>query len=126
MAGEKVLVVDDYEDSRELYAEYLRLCGYEVFTAADGEAALRCASERTCDLIVLDLALPKFNGISVLKRLREDASVRTPVIILSASVAETVRREALDAGADRFLTKPCAPDDLESSIRELLTATHSP
>ena len=76
MAGERVLVVDDYEDSRELYGQYLRLRGYDVETAADGDAALRCALRQECDIVVLDLALPKFDGLTVLRLLRSQLSQR--------------------------------------------------
>jgi len=123
MAGARVLVVDDYEDSRELYGEFLRLAGYDVVTAADGDAALRCALRQDCDIIVLDLALPKFDGLAVLRMLRSTARTRSiPVIILSASVGGDVRAQALEAGADRFVTKPCWPDELEGVVRELLAA----
>ena len=123
MAGERVLVVDDHEDSRELYGQYLRLCGYDVETAADGDAALRCALRRECDIVVLDLALPKFDGLTVLRMLRSNARTKAiPVIILSASAGGTVRAQALEAGADRFLTKPCLPEELEGVLRELLAA----
>jgi two-component system, cell cycle response regulator DivK len=123
MARGKILVVDDYADNRELYGEYLRLAGYDVSTAADGDAALRCALHQACDLIVLDLALPKFDGLSVLRLLRGNALTRSlPVIIVSASVGADVREQALQAGADRFLGKPCSPDELETVARELLTA----
>ena len=123
MAGERVLVVDDYEDSRELYGQYLRLRGYDVETAADGDAALRCALRRECDIVVLDLALPKFDGLTVLRLLRSTAQTKAiPVVILSASVGPKVRAQALEAGASRFLTKPCFPDDLERVLREVLAA----
>ena len=121
MARVTVLVVDDYEDTRELYGEYLRLAGYEVLTAADGDAALHCALQHSCDAIVLDLALPKFDGLAVLRLLRSTRKTNAiPVIILSASVGANVRAEALAAGANQFLTKPCSPDELEQALREIL------
>ncbi|TMB11443.1 MAG: response regulator [Chloroflexi bacterium] len=123
MPGERVLVVDDYEDSRELYGQYLRSRGYDVETAPDGDAALRCALRRTCDIVVLDLALPKFDGLYVLRMLRSNARTKAiPVIILSASVGPDVRARALEAGANKFVTKPCAPDELEDVLREVLAA----
>lgn len=123
MARATVLVVDDYEDSRELYAEYLRLAGYEVMTAADGDAALQCALKQTCDAIVLDVALPRLDGLAVLRLLRSSKrTTAVPVIILSASISAEVRLQALAAGANRFLTKPCAPDELEKTLRDFLGA----
>ena len=123
MPDKRVLVVDDYEDNRELYGEYLRIAGYDVETAADGDAALRCALRQKCDIIVLDLALPKFDGLTVLRMLRSTTRTKAiPVIVLSASVGGNVRAQALEAGADRFLTKPCSPDEVERVLRELLAA----
>jgi two-component system cell cycle response regulator DivK len=119
----RILIVDDFEDARELYAEYLRLRGFEMTGAADGQAALHLALPAGYDLIVLDLALPRMDGISVLRALRRNpATARTPIIILSASVGTEAREQTLRAGADLFLEKPCLPDELESAIRELLSA----
>jgi CheY-like chemotaxis protein len=98
MAGERILVVDDYQDTREMYGEYLRFVGYDTTTAADGEAALSCAKSKTCDLIVLDIAMPKLDGLAVLRELRADPVTKEiPVIILSASTGKRVRDEALAA-----------------------------
>ena len=114
----RVLIVDDFEDARELYAEFLRMQGYEVTGAADGPEALHLALPAAYDLIVLDLALPRMDGLAVLRELRRNpATVRTPIIILSASVGQEPREDALEAGADLFLEKPCLPDELEAAIR---------
>lgn len=113
----RILIVDDFDDARELYAEFLRLRGYEVTGAADGPAALHLALPASYDVIILDLALPRMDGISVLRALRADAkTARTPIIILSASVGSEPREETLRAGADLFLEKPCLPDELEAAI----------
>ena len=123
MPTHRVLVVDDYEDSRELYGEYLRFAGYDVATAPDGAAALSCALQQNCDVIVLDLALPKFDGLTILRLLRSNPQTRElPVIVLSASVGEQIRAEAIAAGADLFLSKPCAPEELEAAIRTAIGA----
>ena len=117
----RLLIVDDFEDARELYAEYLRLRGYEVSGAADGPEALHLALPSHYDLIILDLALPRMDGIAVLRTLRAaPGTVRTPIIILSASVGNEPRNESLRAGADLFLEKPCLPDELESAVVKLL------
>jgi two-component system cell cycle response regulator DivK len=123
MPGQRVLVVDDYQDSREAYAEYLRFVGYEVSSAADGNAALDCALAQSCDVIVLDIALPKLDGLSVLRRLR--ANPRTadvPVIIVSAATSAEIRSAADAAGANMFLAKPCPPDEVELAIRAVIGA----
>lgn len=122
MAG-RILIVDDFEDARELYAEFLRLRGFEVSCAADGPAALQLALPPQYDLVVLDLALPRMDGMAVLRALRaHPAAPRTRIIILSASVGTEAREQALAAGADLFLEKPCLPDELETAIVQLLRA----
>lgn len=122
----RILIVDDFEDARELYAEYLRMRGFEVTGAADGQAALHLALPSGYDLIILDLALPRMDGIAVLRELRKSPSTaRTPIIILSASVGTEPREETLRAGADLFLEKPCLPDELEKAIVGLLDARKS-
>ncbi len=119
----RVLVVDDYEDTRELYREYLGYVGYDVSTAADGDAALRCALRQNCDVIVLDLALPKLDGLTVLRMLRSNSHTKdVPVIVLSASANALMRAEALAAGANLFVAKPCSPEELDAAIRGVLTA----
>jgi two-component system cell cycle response regulator DivK len=121
MAGERILIVDDYEDGRLMYCEYLRHIGYDATSAADGNEALRCATTKTCDVIVLDIAMPKLDGLEVLRKLRGNESTKdVPVIILSASVDKRVRDEAASAGADLFLTKPCEPEQLDRAIRQVL------
>ena len=119
----RILIVDDFEDARELYAEYLRMRGFEVSGAADGEAALHLALPASFDLIILDLALPRMDGIAVLREVRRHPqTARTPIIILSASVGDEARDQTLLAGADLFLEKPCLPDELEKAVVTLLEA----
>jgi DNA-binding response OmpR family regulator len=117
----RILIVDDFEDARELYGEFLRLRGFEVSGAADGPEALHLAIPSHYDLIILDLALPRMDGIAVLRALRADPQTeQTPIIILSASVGSEARDETLAAGADLFLEKPCLPDELEAAVVKLL------
>ena len=119
----RILIVDDFDDARDLYAEYMRLRGFEVSSAADGEAALHLALPASIDLIILDLALPRMDGIAVLRELRRHPqTTRTPIIILSASVGDEPRLETLRAGANLFLEKPCLPDELEKAVLGLLEA----
>jgi len=119
----RILVVDDFEDARDLYAEYLRMRGFEVTCAADGEAALHLALPAVYDLVVLDLAMPRMDGIAVLRALRgSPQTAKTPIIILSASVGNEARAQTLGAGADLFLEKPCLPDELEKAVLALLEA----
>jgi len=116
-----ILIVDDYDDSREMYAEMLSFAGYQVVTAKDGEEALERAEKEHFDLIVLDLALPKVDGITVIRSLRtRPATKDVPIITLSASVGQNAHQAVRAAGGDLALDKPCLPDDLEARIRTFL------
>jgi DNA-binding response OmpR family regulator len=116
-----ILIVDDYADSREMYAEMLSFAGYLVVTAKDGEEALERADKEHFDLIVLDLALPKVDGIAVIRSLRSRPATReVPIITLSASVGQNAHQAVRAAGGDLSLDKPCLPDDLEARIRGFL------
>src|ERR1043165_4280567 len=99
-----VLVVDDERQIAEIARDYLRHAGYAVITAADGASALAMARAQRPDLIVLDLALPRVDGLDVAKTLRRDSNV--PIIMLTARVEEADRLRGLDLGADDYITKP--------------------
>jgi len=116
-----VLVVDDAPDTREMYGSYLGYRGYGVLTAPDGDAAVQTALAQRPDVIVMDLAMPRLNGISAVHRLKQDARTRNiPVIILTGYAFRAIQQGALEAGADVFLTKPCLPEDLERYVQRLL------
>src|SRR5689334_2837984 len=120
-----ILVVEDYPDAREMYEQMFSFAGHRVVTASNGEEALDRASNERPDVIVMDIGLPKVNGLTVIRILRSRPETKTtPIIALSATIGEHMRKAALDAGADVFCAKPCAPDDLEREIRTLL-ASHS-
>lgn len=122
VAVTRVLVVDDNEDSRDIYSETLSLAGHRVVAAADGEEALAYALRVRFDLIILDLCLPKVDGIGVIKAVRSSPAARsTPIITVSAG-DDLMHREALAAGADLALKKPCLPDELEEAVRTFLGA----
>lgn len=117
-----VLVVDDAPDMREIYGSYLGHHGFGVFTAPDGHEAVELALAHRPDVIVMDLAMPRLNGITAVHRLKQDARTRRiPVIILTGYAFRAIQQGALEAGADVFLTKPCLPEDLEQHVRALLT-----
>ena len=118
----RILVVDDNEDSRAIYSEILSLAGHGVVTAADGEEAIAYALRIPFDLIILDLCLPKVDGIRVIKEVRSSPVAReTPIVTVSAG-DELMHREALAAGADLALRKPCLPDELREAVRTFLNA----
>jgi len=124
MARQRILVVDDEEDIRELVSHSLRREGYEVFTAADGESALARVRERP-DLVVLDLMLPGIDGLEVCRRLRgDDATKSIPVIMLTAKVEESDVILGLGVGADDYVTKPFSPRILLARVRAVLRRGH--
>jgi two-component system KDP operon response regulator KdpE len=110
-----VLVVDDEPHLRRTLSINLRARDYEVETAADGRSALQVLGERIPDVIVLDLGLPDLDGVDVLRRVREVSTV--PVVVLSARHDSDDKVEALDAGADDYVTKPFGMDELLARIR---------
>ena len=114
----RVLVVEDDEDIAQVLQRSLRMEGYEVRLAADGEAALDEAATFHPDLVVLDLGLPKLDGIEVAKRLRAGDDV--PILMLTARDAVESRVEGLDTGADDYLVKPFERQELLARLRALL------
>lgn len=119
--GPLVLIVDDAAQTRELYAEYLTFRGLGVVGAPDAETGLVLAQTLRPDVIVMDLAMPRLNGIVATQRLKHDPRTRRiPVIVLTGYAFRAIEQGVLEAGAAVFLTKPCLPEDLELRIRELL------
>jgi len=115
-----VLIADDTSDTRDLYSLCLTHQGFKVLTAQDGHAAIEMAREHQPDVIVLDLAMPRLDGIATTGRLKRDARTRrTPVIILTAHHDKPNQQRAMEAGAALFLTKPCLPDELVQHIQRL-------
>src|SRR3954470_15601610 len=109
----RALVVDDYDDAREMYAEYLAYKGFEVVQAQNGLQAVALAESLLPDLIVLDLALPDIDGIEVTRRLKIlPATASIPIVMLTANAQATMLAEARKAGCAAVLLKPCTPDEL--------------
>lgn len=116
-----VLVVDDEPDSRLLAQMILRSNGYEVAEAPGGEPALELIEERMPDLLLLDIRMPRVDGWSVLEQLRRDHPTDRPkVIVLSAHSEGKVAGRITKAGAEAFLTKPVAWDELLTTVAEVL------
>jgi DNA-binding response OmpR family regulator len=114
----RVLVVEDDEEIAQVLQRSLRMEGYEVRTSADGEAALTDADAFSPDLVILDLGLPKLDGIDVARTLRADGDV--PILMLTARDAVDARVAGLDAGADDYLVKPFERQELLARLRALL------
>ena len=113
-----MLVVEDDEEIAQVLQRSLRLDGYEVRLAADGEAALDAAAAYRPDLVILDLGLPRLDGMEVARRLR--AADDVPILMLTARDALEARVEGLDAGADDYLIKPFERQELLARLRALL------
>jgi DNA-binding response OmpR family regulator len=114
----RVLIVEDDDDIAQVLQRSLRLEGYETRIAGDGEAALGAAADFVPDLVVLDLGLPKLDGMDVARRLR--AADDVPILMLTARDALESRVAGLDAGADDYLVKPFERQELLARLRALL------
>lgn len=114
----KVLVVDDEATIRRILETRLKLSGYEVDTAIDGEEAIEKFNTYHPDVVILDIMLPKVDGFVVCKEIRSYSEV--PVIILSAVADVQDRIKGLELGADDYITKPFSPNELEARIRAVL------
>lgn len=114
-----VLIVDDEPQVRDIVATYLERDGFMVRTAQDGEEALAAIRAKRPDALVLDLMLPKINGLQVLQTLRDDGD-DVPVIVLSARGKENERVAGLELGADDYLAKPASPREIAARVRAVL------
>jgi CheY-like chemotaxis protein len=115
-----VLIVDDVTDNREGYAQYLQFRGFRTAEAETGQDALTEANRCRPDVILLDMRLPVIDGLEVTRRLRAGGFAETPIIAVSASVAESDIAAALDSGCDAFLAKPCLPEAVVDEINRQL------
>jgi CheY-like chemotaxis protein len=107
-----ILVADDDADVRELVGFRLEHAGHEVIVAADGEEAVALALERRPDLCVVDVMMPKLDGLEVTERLRATPELAdTPILLLTASVHDSAVQRGMDAGADDYIAKPFRSDD---------------
>ena len=117
-AEQTVLVVDDDANVVELTRLYLERDGYRVVSASDGAQGLALAREAQPSLVVLDVMLPRVNGLDVCRTLRQESAV--PIIMLTARVEENDRLAGLDLGADDYVTKPFSPRELAARVRAVL------
>ena len=130
MSGEPsaplVLVVDDVDHGREIFAEYLEYRGFRVATADDGLEAIEKAFELRPDVILMDLSLPGIDGWEATRRLKADDRTRdTPIIALTAHALASAHEKAREVGCNAVVTKPCLPKDLEQEVRRQLEARTS-
>jgi two-component system, OmpR family, KDP operon response regulator KdpE len=117
-SGATVLVIEDDDEQRAVLVRALRARGYRPTEAVDGRSGLERWAARRPDIVLLDLGLPDVEGIRIVRHIRSEAA--TPIVILSARYDERQKVEALDAGADDYLTKPFGVDELNARLRVAL------
>src|SRR3989338_3703488 len=117
----KILVVDDEKDLSALVSLHMKMAGFEVLTANNGEKALDLSREEKPDLIILDLMLPKIDGWQVCEQLRQNAATKDiPVIMLTARTQIEDKLKGFEAGADDYVTKPFSPRELVARVKRVL------
>jgi two-component system, cell cycle response regulator DivK len=122
-----VLVVEDYQDAREMYAAYLQFSGYRVAEATNGLEAIERTLELMPDIILMDLALPKMDGWEATRRLKsDDRTKHIPIVALTGHALAGHAEGARQAGCDSFVTKPCLPDALVAEIKRMLAEPRPP
>ncbi len=117
----KILIAEDERDIRDLVAFTLRFAGYEVFTAANGEEAVELAPNVNPDLILMDVRMPRMTGYEACRIMKLNPVLKDiPIVFLSAKGQENEIQQGLDAGAEEYLLKPFAPDQLTSHVKTIL------
>ena len=118
-----VLIVDDFDDNREMYGEYLEHLGFRILEAKDGESAIAMARTHLPAVIVMDLSLPVVDGWEATRVLKSDPRTRgISIIVLTGHAEPASRARANKAGCDAFMTKPCLPAEVAAQVRKCLDA----
>lgn len=123
MTGEpkRILVIDDQEDERAIQTAMLGHLGYRVSAASDGETGLRLARESPPDLVLLDIAMPRLDGFTVCRTLKDDPrTADVPVVFFTASVVGDLEERAQEAGATEIMLKPLDPHQVAERVRSLI------
>lgn len=118
--GIKILIVDDEEHTRLGYAEVLKLDGYSVETAENGQEGFKKAIENEFDIIITDLRMPEADGITFIQNLREH-NIKTPVLIITAFGSYKTYKSAKNLGVIEYLNKPIRAKDLKSAIEKIIS-----
>ena len=125
-AGPLILLVEDFEDAREMYRDYLEFSGFRVDTACDGREAIEKAQRINPDLVLMDLSLPGIDGWEATRLLKSDpATTHLLIVALSAHALAAEGERARAVGCDGFIAKPCLPPDLVTEIGHYLKS-HAP
>jgi CheY-like chemotaxis protein len=123
----RILLVDDYPDAVDVWALYLRVCGFEVICATDGAAALELALRDAPDAAILDLELPGLSGVELARSIRRDGRLGgIPLIAMTGHSQAARLAEARAAGFNLVITKPCEPERLAFEVQRLLGAAAVP
>lgn len=122
-----LLVVEDFEDSRFMLRRLLEIAGYRVVEASDGEQAVELAVQKRPALILMDLSLPKLDGLAATRKIRQHQTMgKVPIVAVSAHDAPESRIEALEAGCDEYVTKPIDFDNLNALLKRFLPEEGNP
>jgi DNA-binding response OmpR family regulator len=117
----KILIAEDERDIRDLVAFTLRFAGHEVFTATNGEEAVELTQKINPDLVLMDVRMPRMTGYDACRALKANPSLKDiPVVFLSAKGQESEIQQGLAAGAEEYLLKPFAPDQLTNRVKTIL------
>ena len=117
----KILIAEDERDIRDLVAFTLRFAGHEVSAAANGEEAVELATQVNPDLILMDVRMPRMTGYEACKVMKANPDLKDiPVVFLTARGQETEIQQGLEAGAEEYLLKPFAPDQLTTRVKAIL------
>lgn len=117
----KILIAEDERDIRDLIAFTLRFAGHEVFAATNGEEALEMAPRVNPDIVLMDVRMPRMTGYEACKAMKSNPDLKDiPVVFLSAKGQESEIQQGLDAGAEDYLLKPFAPDQLTTRVKAIL------
>ncbi len=124
MSKTQIMIIEDEPSIAEVVSLYMRRAGYQVQHAEDGKTALDLLNRQLPDLVILDLMLPKVDGLTITRWLRDRSDV--PIIMLTARREESDRIAGLEMGADDYVVKPFSPQELVSRVRAVLRRTHGP
>ena len=117
----RILIAEDEPDIRELVAFTLRFAGHEVTATSNGEEALQQASQIIPDIIIMDVRMPRMTGYDACRAMKKDIALKDiPVVFLSAKGQDSEIQTGLDAGAEEYLLKPFAPDQLAERVKAIL------
>ena len=114
-----IIIIDDSAYTRTKMRTFLEAEGHEIIEASDGTRGLQIVYTRNPDCVILDLIMPEIDGFKILKAIR-DKGFKIPVLVVTADIQESVRRQCMDLGATVFLNKPVKEDELRSTIRNII------